>query len=102
MDGRRAQGSIGLVVRSYRDKHPMTLVGIDNVQFIRKLPTWYGGRVRPLVNCGGLVAYPRGKGGYILNQLKLTDRDLAPNQAKKSRIVSVILQNLGVAFGGGG
>jgi beta-galactosidase len=73
----------------------MPLVGIDNVQIIRELPTWYKERVYPLVNIGGLVRYPQGKGSFVLNQTKLTDRDTKENIGKKQRIVKVILENVG-------
>ena len=44
------------------------------------------------------MRYPRGKGGFVLNQLKLTGTDTAENMTKKQRIAASILQNLGIAF----
>lgn len=77
------------------------LVGLDEVKILRELPDWYKGKVYPLVSSGGMMRYPRGTGGFILNNLKLdapTRKDFPENLAKKRRITSVLLQNLGVAF----
>lgn len=120
LQGATAERSVGLVVRSIRTHREMPLVGIDNVQILRELPDWYRDRVFPLVNVGGLVRYPRGKGGFVLNQVKvpatMAPGEAAPQQpdaqgitrfaeaetpqnvAKKQRTVSILLQNLGVAF----
>lgn len=97
LGGVATERTIGLVVRSVRRKGGLPLVGIDNVQFTRELPDWYVGRVQPLVTPGGLVKYPRGQGGFVLNQLKLAGDDLAENRAKKVRIFGTILRNLGAA-----
>lgn len=95
LNGRLAEREISLIVRSIRkrqDRQP--LVGIDNIQIIRELPDWYKDRVFPLVNVGGLVRYPHGKGGFILNQLKLSDQDTKENISKKHRIVKMIIDNI--------
>ena len=92
---------VALSSLSVRQHGDSKLVGFDEVSIIRELPSWYQGRVYPMVSCGGLIRYPRGKGGIILNQLKLDEngfKDFAENQAKKRRITSSILQNLDVAF----
>ncbi|MEK7396136.1 MAG: hypothetical protein AAB116_04270, partial [Candidatus Poribacteria bacterium] len=60
-----------------------------------ELPDWYKG-ISPLVNVGGLVRYPHENGGFILNQIKLTDKDTKENVAKKQRIVKVIIDNIQV------
>jgi beta-galactosidase len=89
-----AEKDLSLIVRSIRKHQDLPLVGIDNVQIIRELPEWYK-KVFPLVNVGGLVRYPDGKGGFILNQIKLTDQDTEENITKKQRIVKTILENIG-------
>ena len=86
--------SITLQIRSWRTRNrEHRLVGIDNVQFLR--PEAPKGAV-VLDNVGGLVAYPRGKGGIFLNQTKFMDDE--PNKAntdKKLRVLGVLLQNMG-------
>ncbi|MGQ9697013.1 MAG: glycosyl hydrolase 2 galactose-binding domain-containing protein [Armatimonadota bacterium] len=101
LNGMQAERSVTLVARSVRVRQDKKLIGLDLVKIDRELPDWYAGRVYPLVDVGGLVRYPRGRGGYVLNQLKLTGSDTRENAEKKRRIVSVILQNLGVAFSDG-
>ncbi len=96
---RRVEKTITLKIRTWRTKQHANpnaahLVGIDNVQFIRaKRPS--GGVF--LDTAGGLVAFPRGKGGIFLNQIKfMKDEPLVTNAAKKVRLTSTILQNMGV------
>jgi len=96
LGGKEAKESISLIVRSVRKHQGTPLVGIDNIRIIRELPDWYKGKVFPLVNVGGLVRYPRGKGGFILNQLDIAVADTQENLAKKRRIVGNLLLNLGV------
>ena len=97
LEGKEAKESISFIVRSVRKHQNMPLVGIDNVRIIRELPDWYKGRVYPLDNVGGLVRYPRGKGGFVLNQLNISAPDTKENMEKKRRILEVILLNLGVS-----
>ena len=94
----RVEKSITLQIRSWRVRRPdmpdQRLVGIDNVQFLRpKAP----GDAVFLDNVGGLVAYPRGKGGIFLNQVKfLAEEPRKENAGKKLSVMGVILQNMGV------
>ncbi|MFQ6130566.1 MAG: glycoside hydrolase family 2 TIM barrel-domain containing protein [Armatimonadota bacterium] len=94
---RRAEKAITLQIRSWRETRPdrpdVRLVGIDNVQFLRaEAPS---GAVF-IDNVGGLVAYPRGKGGVFLNQLKfMADEPNQVNADKKLRALGVLLQNMG-------
>jgi len=88
--------SITLQIRSWRvHRNPeQRLVGIDNVQFLR--PGTPGNSVF-IDNVGGLVAYPGGKGGIFLNQIKFMDEEPNPeNAAKKLNVMGVILQNMGI------
>ena len=89
--------AITMVVHSWRER-PLSrpglrLVGIDNLQFLR--PPGKEEAVF-LDNVGGLVAFPRGKGGTLLCQVKfMTDEPRAENAAKKLRILNVLLANMG-------
>ncbi len=44
--------------------------GIDNLWVHVQRPADWSQRVRPLLNIGGLVKYPMGEGGIVLNQLR--------------------------------
>lgn len=94
---RKIDKTVTLHLRSWRETRPdrpdVRLVGIDNVQFLR--PEAPRGAVF-IDNVGGLVAYPRGKGGVFLNQLKFIEEEPnAVNGDKKLRALGVILQNMG-------
>jgi beta-galactosidase len=98
--GGAAAKEVGLFCTSVRVRQANKLIGLDEVSLRRVPPDWAaGGRVVPLVDVGGLVAYPRGKGGVVLNQLKLSG-DNKENMSKKQRLMSVLLQNMGAAFEG--
>jgi len=80
--------------KTIRENKNENMVGIENVQFLRPVPP--AGAVY-LDNVGGLVAMPRGKGGWFLNQVKFLDEE--PNKAniaKKRNLLCVLLQNMGV------
>ena len=90
--------SVTLEIRSWRerplDRKELRLVGIDNVQFLRPEPRR---NAVFLDNVGGLVAFPKGIGGIFLCQLKFMAEEPRPENAdKKLRILSVLLQNMGV------
>lgn len=94
----RVEENVTLEIRSWRrhplDRKELRLVGIDNVQFLRPAPKQ--GAIF-LDNVGGLVAFPRGSGGLFLCQLKfMADEPRPENADKKLRILSVLLQNMGV------
>ncbi len=76
--------------------------GIDNVWIkVRRTPEWYS-RVKPLLNVGGLVRYPMGDGGLVLNQLNIQANEPVPENAqKKQGIVTSLLRNLHAQFSGG-
>jgi len=78
------------------------IIGFDNVAFYAKRPADFRQRVRPLLNSGGLVEYPRGAGGTVLANLLFKDAEEVPiNAVKKRRVLASILRNLGAPFGGG-
>jgi len=87
-----------------------TYCGIDNVRMIRVLPQAMKEKVLPLSRPAGLVKYPVGKGGIVLNQLdyqrddrkqplegrsikKVLDPDA--NVKKKVRLTTGLLVNMG-------
>ncbi len=94
---RTVQETVTLRVGTWRPHRPREggiLVGIENVEFVRaEVPD----DVVCLDNVGGLVAYPRGKGGTFLCQVKFMKEEPNPvNDGKKQRILNVLLQNMGV------
>lgn len=91
--------SVAIVATSVRKRQDKAYVGLDEVQILRQAPAWAaGGKVVPLVDAGGLVKYPRGRGGVLLCNLKPSDA-VKENVGKKQRILAVVLQNMGAAFG---
>jgi hypothetical protein len=106
---RKVERTITLVIRTWRERPisrtELRLVGIDNVQFLR--PASSAGRAidvdlspspgTALDSLGGLVAFRKGRGWIVLNQLKwLAEEPRPENAAKKLRILAVLLANLGV------
>ena len=100
IDPPRVARSIKLQPRRMRlkpDSHAESganLYGFDNVEFLRPADPRRGAS---LDSVGGLVAFPRRKGGFFLNQLKFAAADPnRANQDSKLNLTSVILQNMGV------
>ncbi|MBN2451822.1 MAG: hypothetical protein JXR77_15645 [Lentisphaeria bacterium] len=83
------------------DKEGKT-TGIDNLWItVARSDTWRAS-VKPLLNVGGLVKYPMGKGGLVLNQLNIQANEALPvNAQKKSAIAAALLRNLHAQFSGG-
>ena len=81
---------------------PGQTTGIDNLWIhVTRTPQWRA-EVKPLLNIGGLVRYSMGKGGVILNQVNVKDREAVPeNVQKKQVIVTTLLRNLHAIFAGG-
>ena len=78
------------------------IIGCDNIEFFAKRPDDFAARVKPMLNSGGLVEYPRGQGGIILANLLFKDHEEVPaNAVKKRNVLAAILRNLGAPFGGG-
>ncbi|OPZ19549.1 MAG: hypothetical protein BWZ10_00915 [candidate division BRC1 bacterium ADurb.BinA364] len=96
---RRVETSIALAIRSWRKKtggrpQSANLVGIDNVRFLRAERPSHGVF---LDRAGGLVAFDRGRGGLLLNQIKFLDEEpVAANAAKKTALLKTLLRNMGV------
>ena len=76
--------------------------GIDNLWVHVQRPADWPRRVRPLLNIGGLVKYPMGEGGVVLNQLRAKASEAVPvNAQKKQVIAATLLRNLHATFAGG-
>jgi beta-galactosidase len=84
------------------DDPKKTTTGIENLQIhVRRGDAWRQ-RVKPLLNIGGLVKYPMGEGGLVLNQLRIPAQEGVPVNAEKKRaVVTALLRNLGATFSGG-
>ena len=68
---------------------------------VERSPEWHK-KVKPLLSIGGLVKYPMGGGGVVLNQLLIKPAEENPvNAQKKSNIVVALLRNLHATFDGG-
>lgn len=74
-----------------------SLATIDEVRLRRKWSAPMVSLTRP----GGIVKYPRGKGGILLNQVRFDGDDLPENLSKKKQIFASLLRNLGSSFTGG-
>ncbi|MDX2064465.1 MAG: glycoside hydrolase family 2 TIM barrel-domain containing protein [Fimbriimonadaceae bacterium] len=74
------------------------VVGIDNIRmYVDRGPEWKG--VQTLMNPGGIVFYPKAKGGITLVNLKFQPNEPVPeNAGKKQRIFAGLLRNLNAAF----
>jgi hypothetical protein len=82
-------------------KRPQKMTGIENLSITADRSAEWKARVRPLLNIGGLVAYSMGKGGILLNQLDILEREENPvNLVKKQVIVQTLLRNLGASVTG--
>jgi beta-galactosidase len=79
------------------------VIGVDNLWIRVKRPDDFGQRVKPLLNIGGLIKYPRGKGGILLSQYQFLENEANPaNAGKKATVLATLLRNLGAVFSGGG
>ncbi len=113
IDPPRKASKVSIVARTHwpRPSCRKNLMGIDNIELCRKLPAG-AGAVVPLSRPGGLMKYPIGKGGIVLNQVDYTERyvrptdrrkqrdaqNIADNVRKKRSITSSLLRNMGAAF----
>lgn len=81
---------------------PGQTTGIDNIWLhVRRSEDWRR-KVKPLLNVGGLVKYPMGRGGLLLNQLNIKDAEAVPDNLQKKRVIfSTLLRNLHAVFAGG-
>ena len=96
--GPRRARKITIKTLSCYPRRTRALTGIDLVEIYRELPEGFNERVVPLAKPGGLVKYPIGKGGIVLNQVDYASRDLDENMAKKQSIYSNLLRNMGASM----
>lgn len=96
--GRRASQITILIKGHYPGKSAQNIGGIDEIELFRKLPPDFDGKVVILTKPAGLVKYPIGKGGILLNQLDYTTKDTDENILKKRKIYFNILRNMGASF----
>jgi len=79
-----------------------TNVGLDNIYLKAARPASFYQKVKPMLNIGALLEYPRGAGGIVLCNVKYKDSESNPeNAGKKQAILAAILRNLGAPFSGG-
>ena len=77
------------------------LHGIDNIYLKVSRPPAFYQSVRPFLNIGGMMEYPRGKGGIVLCNLLLQPIEEVPANAEKKRaIFATLLRNLKASFAG--
>jgi hypothetical protein len=77
------------------------LIGIDNIYLKAQRPPDFFERVKPLLNIGAMVEYPRGKGGILLCNLNFKEAEEVPaNAVKKRNILAALLRNLKAPFSG--
>ena len=82
------------------DKRPVT--GLDNIRLKAKRSPDFYKAVKPMLNIGAMMEYPRGNGGIVLCNLLLKDREDVPaNYTKKRNILTTVLRNLKAPFAGG-
>lgn len=74
------------------------LVEIDEIELLRKMPEDFNRRVVFLAKPGGLVKYPLGKGGILLNQIDYAAKDSEANLKCKRAVFANLLRNMGASF----
>jgi beta-galactosidase len=75
------------------------VTGLDNVRLFAANRPEIGTTIRPMLNIGAMVEYPRGQGGIVLCNLNLKESEAVPiNKAKKRNILSTLLHNLHAPF----
>jgi len=77
-------------------------IGIDNIYLKAQRPPDFAQRLRPMLNVGGMVEYPRGRGGIVLCNLNFKAAEEVPeNGMKKRSILATLLRNLKAPFASG-
>ena len=78
------------------------LIGIDNIYLKAQRPPDFYQKVKPLLNIGAMLEYPRGSGGMVLCNLQFKETEAVPvNAEKKKTILATVLRNLKAPFAGG-
>ncbi len=82
------------------DKQAIT--GLDNIRLMAVRPPEFYEKVKPLLNVGGMMAYPKSEGGIILCNILFKDSEDVPgNLQKKRNILATLLRNIKAPFAGG-
>lgn len=100
--GPRRAKTLTVELAQWEQSGSADVVGIDNMWLRVSRAPDFAARVRPLLNIGTIVKYPVGRGGIVLNQLRIAPTESVPvNAQKKRNIISTILRNLGAVYAGG-
>lgn len=92
---------VRLILEDFAPDEGRPVAGFENVWLFAKRSDTFREKVQPLLNIGGLVAYPSGKGGILLNQLNVPEVEENPENApKRAAIMRTVLSNLHATFGG--
>ncbi len=75
--------------------------GIDNIWIrVRRSPEFLAA-VKCMLNVGGIMHYPRGRGGVVLCNLRFQENEAVPaNRIKKRTVLATVLRNLKAPFTG--
>ena len=97
----RSAAEVTFQILDWTEDGRSDVIGIDDMQLRVQRAAGFDRRVIPMLNIGGLVKYPRGNGGLILNQYRIVRHESNPlNQEKKQTVIATILRNLGAPFSG--
>jgi beta-galactosidase len=99
----RTAKDVKLSIRAWtQDPGIADVVGIDNIYIKINRPVDWRTKVHSLLNVGGLVRYPQGRGAIVLVNLLFKGKESVPeNVGKKRTVLASILRNLGAGFSGG-
>ncbi len=90
---------IGIEILDWQTRGNRDVIGINNIWITGKRDEDFRKAVIPLVNVGGIMKYPNGEGGIVLNQIKPMEREFMAENAEKKRIlVAALLRNMGAGF----
>ncbi len=93
---------LNIALTKWTDGARANVIGVDDMAIRVKRPADFYERVKPLLNIGGMVKYPMGKGGILDNQLNILATESVPvNGDKKRTIVGALLRNLNATFAAG-
>jgi hypothetical protein len=85
-----------------KQQNGQDLLGLDNIYFQAKRPADFAQKVKPMLNIGAMLEYPRGHGGLLLCNVKFQTAETNPeNKGKKQAILATLLRNLNAPFSGG-
>ncbi len=75
------------------------VIGLDNIYLKAQRDPGFYQKVKPMLNIGGMMEYPRGQGGIVLCNLLFKETEEVPeNAVKKRNILAALLRNLKAPF----